>query len=254
MKFWLSSVVVALALCNAQMVRADEITLVAPGGMRCALDKLTPGFEAKTGHKIKATVGSGGATHMQVVKGDLFDVPVVQPPYDDVIKSGNVVANTETWFGSVPMVVVVKKGSPKPDISTPDAVKKLLLGAKYLSYPDGRGGRGGAAGVSFDATQKQLGIFDQVQAKVKRTEGLSLMKAVTTGNIDFAVTFASEVNDPDVDIVGQLPKAISTPTGLVGFVHTRAKSPEAAKALLTHFSGPEAAAAYGACGMQAGHP
>ena len=67
MKFWLSSVVVALALCNAQMVRADEITLVAPGGMRCALDKLTPGFEAKTGHKIKSHKGG-----IRVHKSDYF--------------------------------------------------------------------------------------------------------------------------------------------------------------------------------------
>src|SRR5262249_45496989 len=152
------------------------------------------------------------------VAGAPFDLPVVQPPYDDVIASGNVVRDTETPFAIVPMVVVVKKGNPKPDISTPEAVKRMLLAAKATSYPDGAGGRGGAAGMSFDATQKQLGIYDEVQAKVKRVRGKSLQQLVIDGDIDFAVTFASEVDDPGVEIVGPLPRAISTPTGLVGFL------------------------------------
>ena len=63
----------------------------------------------------------------------------------------------------------MKKGGPKPDISTPDAVKRALLAAKFISYPDGQGGRGGAAGVSFDETQKKMGIYEQMQPKVKRT-------------------------------------------------------------------------------------
>ena len=133
---WLPSVV-ALIVCSSSVARADDVTLVAPGGMRCALDRMTPDFERKTGHKIKATIGSGGATHQQVVKGEPFDVPIVQPPYQDVLASGNVVASTETLLATVPMVVVVRKGASKPDISTPDAVKRLLLAAKAISYPDG---------------------------------------------------------------------------------------------------------------------
>ena len=244
--------VVALTLCLASSARADEVTLVAPGGMRCAIDRIKPDFERKTGHVVKVTIGSGGATHQQVVRGEPFDVPIVQPPYQDVLDSGQVIASSETPLAIVPMVVVVRKGAPKPDISTPDAVKRMLLAAKFISYPDGAGGRGGAAGVSFDATQTKLGIFEQVQPKVKRIQGVSLMQLVTRGDIDFAVTFSSEVNDPDVDVVGQLPREISVPTGLVGFLSARAKAPEAARALLSYLASPDAATAYRACGMQPG--
>src|SRR5712691_10018213 len=93
--------VLALVFGQASTLRADEVTLVAPGGMRCTMDKLVAGFEKKTGHKLKPTIGSGGATHQQVVKGDPFDVPVVQPPYQDVIASGNVIASTETPLATV---------------------------------------------------------------------------------------------------------------------------------------------------------
>lgn len=94
--------------------------------------------------------------------------------------------------------------------------------------------------------------YEQVQAKVKRVQGTSLMKLLTEGDIDVAVTFASEINDPGVDVVGPLPKAISTPTALVGFVSAHAKAPEAAKALLSYISSSEAAVAYKACSMQPG--
>jgi molybdate transport system substrate-binding protein len=251
-KYLLWSAAIALLLLSVQSTKAQEVTLIGPGGIKCALDRITPDFEHKSGFTVKATIGAGGATHQQVVRGEAFDVPIVQAPYQDVLDSGNVVPSSETPLGTVALVVLVRKGDPKPDISTADAVKRMLLNAKAISYPDGAGGRGGAAGVSFDATQKKLGIYDQVQPKVKRTPGVALTKLLTNGDIDLAVTFVSEVNDPGVEIVGPLPKEISTPTSFVAFLSSHAKSPEAANALLKYFASSDAAAAYKACAMQPG--
>jgi molybdate transport system substrate-binding protein len=160
-----------------------------------------------------------------------------------------VVKDTEKPLASVAIVVAVRKGSAKPDISTPDAVRRMLIAAKAISYPDGAGGRGGAAGVSFDATQVKLGIYDQMKPKVKRVQGVSLMQLLVKGDIDVAITFASEITDPNVEVVGTLPREISTPTELVGFVSAHSKEPEQARTLLRYLSSPEAAAAYKACGM-----
>ena len=92
-----------------------------------------------------------------------------------------------------------------------------------------------------------------MKPKIKRIQGVSLMKLVTNGDIDMAITFASEIgNDPGVDVVGQLPTSISTPTRLVGFVSAHASSPDAAAALLKYLSGPKAAEAFKACGMTPG--
>ena len=215
-----------------------EVTVIGPGGVRAAVDKLIPGFEAKTGYKVKATYGSGGGTHAQVVKGDIFDVVIVQPPYQDVIASGNVVKDTEKELAAVPVGVAVKKGSPRPDISNAAAVKKLLLDAKSVSYPDPSGGA--AAGVSFEQTLKRLGVLDEVKAKYKPGQPTLAAK----GEVEVSVTFLSEINDPGVDIIGPLPKEISTPVALVAFVHAKAKDPTAAKALVQYLSGPEAAAVY----------
>jgi molybdate transport system substrate-binding protein len=253
MKNLLSSAVVVVALCGTQSAWAADVTLVAPGGMRCPIDRMKPDFERTSGDVLKATLGAGGATHQQVVRGAPFDVPIVQPPYQDVIASGNVIPGSETPLASVAVVVVIRKDTPTPDISTPAAVKRMLLAAKAISYPDGNGGQGGAAGVSFDDTLTKLGIVDEMKPKIKRVQGVSLMQLLTKGDIDVAVTFASEITDPGVEVVGPLPREISTPTALVGFISSHAKAPEAAKALLSYLSSPAAAAAYQACAMQVSH-
>ena len=243
----------ALVIGNWDNARAQsQVTLIAPGGIRGAIEQLIPGFEKKTGHTVKATFGSGGGTKQQVVRGEAFDVPIVQPPYPEVLASGNVVAGTETPLASVAVGVAVRKGAPKPDISTPEAVKHMLLAAKSISYPDASGGA--AAGVSFNATLNKLGIGEQMQPKIKRAQGgAGAMKLTAGGEVEIGLTFLSEMNDPGIDVVGPLPREISTPTTLVGFVSTHAKDPVAARALLEYLSSPEAAVVYKAHGMQPGH-
>ena len=252
MRDLLSSAVVVLILCQSSVALADEITLVAPGGIRAAIEKLIPEFERRTGHKVKATFGSGLGTKAQVVRGEPFDVPIVQPPLSDVLASGHVDAGSETPLAMVAVGVAVRTGAAKPDISTPGAVKRMLLAAAFIAYPNAAGGA--AAGVSFEQTLQKLGIADQMKAKIKPAQGgAGAMALLARGEIDIGLTFISEIIiEPGVEVVGALPLEISTPTALVGFVSTHAKNSEAAKALLSYLSSPEAAVVYRASGMQPG--
>jgi molybdate transport system substrate-binding protein len=238
-------------LAYASPAHADEITLVAPGGIRAAIEQLIPMFERATGHTVKATFGSGGGTKAQVVRGEPFDVPIVQPPLADVIASGHVVASTQTPLATVAVAVAVRKGAPHPDISTPDAVKRTLLSARSIAYPDASAGA--AAGVSFERTLALLGIVDQMRPKIRRAQGgAGAMALLARGEIDVGLTFLSEMTDPGVEVVGELPADISTPTALVGFVSAHAKAPDAARALLTFLSSAQAASIYHRCGMRPG--
>jgi molybdate transport system substrate-binding protein len=231
---------------------AAEVTLVAPGGIRAALQDLIGKYQAQSGNTVKATFGSGGGTKARVIKGDPFDVPVVQLPLEPVIASGNVVAASETPLAHVAVGVAVRTGAPHPDISTADAVKKLLLNAKFISYPNAASGA--AAGVSFDETLKKLGIAEEMKPKIKPAQGgRGAMELLAKGEVDIGLTFVSEIiTEPGVEAVGPLPRAISEPTQLIGFIGAHSKDPAAAKALLSFISGPEAAAVYKARGMEPG--
>jgi|SRR5579883_108140 len=245
--------VASLCIANSGSAQAGkgEVTLIAPGGIRAPIEQLIPGFEQETGYRVKATFGSGGGTHKQVVNGDLFDVPVVQPPYQDVVESGNVVPSTERPLANVSVGVAVRKGTAKPHISSPDAVRKMLLAAKSIAYPNAAAGA--AAGVSVEAMLKKLGISDQIQSKIQRAQGgAGAMKAVADGRAEIGMTFLSEMEAPGIDVVGPLPRTICPPTQLVGFISSHAKNPAGAKALLAYLSSKRAAAAYKAQHMAPG--
>jgi molybdate transport system substrate-binding protein len=248
--FW--SAVAMSVMCNSNAARAAEITLIAPGGIRAAVQQMIPDFERATGHKVKATFGSGGGTKDRVIKGEAFDVPIVQPPLEPVINSGHVIAASETPLATVAVGVAVRTGAPKPDISTADAVKRLLLGSKAIAYPNAA--TGAAAGVSFNQTLEKLGIADAMKSKIRIAQGgRGAMELLVKGEVDFGLTFISEIiTEPGVEVVGPLPRDISTPTALVGFISARSKEPEAAKALVRYLSSPEAAAVYKERGMQPG--
>jgi molybdate transport system substrate-binding protein len=248
-------VLLAIAIIIAwswDAVHAAEVTLIAPGGIRAAVQQMIPDFERATGHNVKATFGSGGRTKDRVIKGEPFDVPIVQPPLEPVIASGHVIAGSETPLATVAVGVAVRTGAPKPDISTADAVKRLLLGSKAIAYPNAA--TGAAAGVSFNQTLEKLGIADAMKPKIRIAQGgRGAMELLAKGDVDFGLTFISEIiTEPGVEVVGPLPRDISTPTALVGFISAHSKEPEAAKALVRYLSSAEAAAVYKERGMQLG--
>ena len=221
-----------------------EVLLIAPGSIRTALEEqLIPKFERKTGYKVKASWGSDGFTHQEVVRGEACDVAVGHPPFQDMIDSGNVVASSEKVLASVALGVAVHEGAPKPDISSPEAAKKMYLAAKSIAIASAS--NGSSAGVSADEALKNLGITDQVESKIKRAQGGSgALFMVAKGEAEVGMTYMSEMQLPGIEVVGPLPPGISTPVKLVGFVATHAQNPAAAKALLEYLASPEAMAEY----------
>ena len=244
-----------IAAVIPRYARAAEITVIGPGGIRASATALIPGFERASGHTVKATFGSGGGTKARVIKGDPFDVPIVQPPLEPVIASGHVIKDSETPLAVAPIAVAVRAGAAKPDISTANSVKRMLLAAKSITYPNVEGSAvGGAAGVSINETLAKLGIVEAMRSKTKPSAtGFATARMVAAGEAEIGLVFLSEmIHEPGITIVGMLPREISTPTGLVGFVSAHAKDPAAARALLDYLSGPEAAKVYRDTGMEPG--
>jgi molybdate transport system substrate-binding protein len=93
-----------------------------------------------------------------------------------------------------------------------------------------------------------------MKPKIKIAQGgRGAMEMLAKGEVDYGITFISEIiTEPGVEVVGALPRDISTPTALIGFLGAHSKQPEAAKALLAYLSGPDAAKVYTERGMQPG--
>jgi molybdate transport system substrate-binding protein len=234
---------IALLPCAPPTLRAQsEITLISPGSIQPSMEQLIAAFESKTGHKVKATFASGGITRQQVIRGEAFDVIVLQPPYPEVLASGHVAENTARPLATVALGMAGRKGAPKPDISTPDAVKRTLLAAKGVAYPDEPGG---ASGIAFIKMLEKLGISEQMQPKLKHGHnGAATMDFVLSGEADYGVTFMSGLNRPGLEAIGPMPKDLVPPTAYVGFLSAQSKDSAAARALLEFLASAEATTAW----------
>src|SRR5437879_12780094 len=115
----------------------------------------------------------------------------------------------------------------------------MLLGAKAIAYPNAASGA--AAGASFNETLQKLGIAEEMKPKIRIAQGgRGAMQLLAKGEVDIGLTFISEIiTEPGVEVVGPLPRELSTPTSLIGFVSAHSKEPAAAKALVSYLSGPE---------------
>jgi len=252
---WLLAIaVMSVTLLSAINVCAQqELTLIAPNIADSPVQELAKAFEAKTGIKVKATIGAVVASKDRVVHGEPFDVPIVEVPYDaEAIASGNVVPNTATALCNIALGVAVRKGAPKPDLSTPEAVKRAFLAAKSIAHVNPNP-TGAASGIAATEAIQKLGIAEEIKSKITMGNGgARTMAMVANGQAEIGMTLLPGMEDPGIDIVGPLPREVSPPIVVVGFVSTHAKDPAAARQLLQFLSSPEAAAVYKKYRMQPG--
>ena len=249
MKTKMYLVVAMLALGVAGRLHAAEITLIAPGGIKSAIEQMIPVFELQTGHKVHATIGPGVVVKSRVAKGEAFDVAVLQPPYPEVLASGHVVAGSERPLADVAVGIAVRTGAPHPDVSTPEAVKAALLAARSIAYPDPE--RGAAAGVGIEVMLKSLGIAEQLKPKIRLAQGgVGAMAATASGEADIGMTFVSEIiSEAGVELAGPLPASMLPPTRLSGLLGAHSSVPAAARELLAYLASPAAAGVYKARGL-----
>jgi len=254
----------ALVFGSGASARAQgEITLLAVGPMRAPTQKIVDNFQAKTGFKVKVTYGNGAETRRTVAKGQPLDVSLIIAPFPGALTSGSIVLSSATPIVGILTAVAVPKGRPKPDISSPAAVKKALLAAKSIGYEDPDFTVAGQG--PWEALNK-LGIADQVAAKSQvelgpGAQGISpsatnnaikTSKRLENGDIDIGLLMLSDMlpEKDKYDIVGVLPRKICTPVAVVGFISTHASDPAGAKALLQYLASPEAAAIWKDAGYE----
>jgi len=231
--------------------------------MRAPTGKIVADFEAKTGQKVKVTYGNGSETRRMVAKGQGLDVSLIIAPFPGAIASGTIVPGSATLVASILTAVGVPKGRPKPDISTPAAVKKALLAAKSIGYEDpdftvaGQGpwealNKLGIADQVATKSQVELGPGAQGISPAATNNAIKTSKRLENGDIDIGLLMLSDMlpEKDKYDVVGVLPLSICAPVPVVGFVSTHASDPAAAKALLLYLASPEAEAIWKEAGYE----
>lgn len=241
----------ALLLALPAFAFAAEVRLLSAGALTQPLSELIPQFEHGTGHKIAVVYGTAGAVRAMLEKNDAADLVIL--PAEGLVeaeKHGWVQSGTRVDLAAVGIGVAVRKGTALPDISTPEALKRLLLEAKAVAYVDPTRG---TSGRHFDTVVlPSLGIATEVRAKAKlQTEG-SAAEFVRRGEADVAIQQASELLSVDgVTMVGMLPASLQKVTVYSAAIATQATASEAAQQLVAYLAAPASQAVFKAKGLDA---
>ncbi len=180
-----------MAMAPIAAVQAAELKVLAGGSMTASLKELGPRFEKATGHKLDMTF----AATPELIKMSTsapFDLGVVPI---DVMKNDAAkakFAGTPSNIARVGYGVAVKAGAPKPDVSTPDALKAALLKAQSIAvFP------GSAAGAFVQKTFERLGIAEQIKdrLKVQAAPG-AIPQAVAKGEAELGVFLHQRADRP----------------------------------------------------------
>jgi molybdate transport system substrate-binding protein len=236
--------VAALLAAQVTFASGAEVKVYATIGVKHSLEDLAARFEKTSGHKVAITWGTGAALAKRIQAGEQADLLVLtKQGLDTLSKDGKVVAGSERNFASSMLAVAIKKGAPRPDISTPEAFKATMLGAKAIAYPDPAGG--GLSGVYFTQIAEKMGFAEQLKSKAKFPPDNFAGKLVANGEAEFAIMQKPElISEEGIEVVGTLPAEINVVTVFSAGVSKDAKESTASMELLKYLETPEAAAVF----------
>jgi molybdate transport system substrate-binding protein len=242
--------VAAFIVAQATLAGAAEVKVFSTIGVQAALEELTPKFEKASGHKLTITWGTAAVLVKKVQSGETADLLVLtKQGLDTMVKENKATAGADAVFASSGMAMVVKKGAPKPDISTPEAFKQTLLKAKTIAYSNPE--HGGASGVYLAKLLERMGIAEQMKAKTHYPPPSgNAANLVVSGEAELAVQQEPEVMAVSgVDMVGPLPAELNNITTYAAGPGAGTSQADAANALIKFLHTPEAAAVFKARGL-----
>ena len=105
-----------------------ELTVYSTIGVRSAAEVLFQSYEKTSGHKLAVTWGTAPMLVKRVESGETADVLILsRAGIEQLQKQGKIADGSEVTLAGSGIAIAVKAGVLKPDISTPEALKRTLL-------------------------------------------------------------------------------------------------------------------------------
>jgi len=226
-------IAIAVPGLAAQPSTAAELRVFTSGAPTEIQQGLARAFTASTGHRLLITSGTVGSLQQQLLGSESADVVVLPAPTVETLdKAHKLRAGSRISLARVGIGVAVRQGSPLPDISTVDALRRTLLAARSIVHPDPRGG--GFTGAHIAKMIEQMGIAEAVKPKVKLMFAIGGgVAAVAKGEVEIGLFNISEILPvPGATLAGALPAELQSYITFAGAVHVDSAAPEAAAAYL----------------------
>jgi molybdate transport system substrate-binding protein len=230
-------------------VDAADLRALISNGMHTSIAELAPQFERTTGHKLSIRYDTAAFLQRDIERGVEFDIAVITGSnFETIAKGGKIDPSTRIEVALSGIGVAVRKGAPKPDISTVEAFKRTMLNAKAIAYATV-----GTSGIHFMAVCERLGIAEQVRAKGRTVPGGVLADFVVKGEAELAIQQISELLPVEgAEVIGPFPAELQLTTRYMAGVAAHAKESEAGTAFIKFLITPQAKSVMKAKGLDPG--
>ena len=220
-----------------------ELKILSPIALKPVLTDVAANFQKSTGDKIELIWSESGKINADIEAGTPFDIAILTPNFvDSLVKQGKLDGATRVPVARSGIGVAVKKGAPKPDVSTTEAFKRAMIEAKSIGFVDQSASSRYLTGLFV-----RLGIAEQIKDKLKPLHGTAA-QYVAKGDPEIALTqIATIIPFPEVDYAGPLPPDIQLYTI---FTAAASSDSEKVRALLKAITAQDNAPAFRAIGLE----
>ena len=223
------------------------LKLFTSNSTRVVLAELLPEFERSSGTHVTVSHDPVLVMLKRISDGETADLAILgQAAIDTLAAKGKIAPDSRRTLARCGVGIGVRAGTPKPDISSVEALKRALIAAKSICHTTH-----GASGIHFSRVIEQLGIADEVKAKAVTNEGGLIGELVVSGDAELAVQQIPELMAvPGIDLVGPLPQELQSISVVTAGIFAGSKQAAAARALLEFLATPASARVFRAKGLE----
>ncbi len=246
---WLAAAALLLGVTGgAEEAHAAEVKVLSAGAVRAIVTELAQAYEKETGNKVALAFGTVGVVRKHLAADPADVVIMTDVAIDESSTQGAVVAGSRADIARTGMGIGVREGGPRPDISTPDALKATLLAARTIVYVDPA--QGATSGIHFASVLQRLGITEAMKPKTTLVPGGYPAELVARGEVELVAHQISEIVPvKGVTLVGPLPKELQKVTTYSAGVAAKTTNAELARGFIAFLTRPALKAKFAAAGL-----
>jgi molybdate transport system substrate-binding protein len=228
------------------MSNAATLDVWATNAFQSVLKPLAGPLE-RAANALTITYRSSNMILDEAAKGARADALVAtRPALEDLARQGVVLAESITDLASVGLGLGIRAGAPRPDLSSPDAVRRALLAARSIVYS-----ATGASATCFMRMVEQLGIANEVKAKAIVYTGGLVGDVIVRGEAELGAQMVSEILAvPGVTVAGDLPPEFRQSTMFAAALFAQSRRHDISRAVIGVLTSAQARPVYEAAGMK----
>ena len=218
---------------------AAALKVFCARSMTAAVKELAGDFSRASGHEVDIIFGTVGALAGKLAAGETADVLILgAPAIAKMEKDGSVVAGSRADIAQTSIGVCIRDGTPPPDISSPEAFRQAMLGARVIAVSDAA--VGGSAGTYLVGLWERMGIADDIKQKaIPQKSGGEVAARVAEGKADVGLTLIGEIAPvKGARVIGKLPAPFGSDTIYAGGISTGCADKTAAAAFIAALARP----------------